>query len=40
MPDTDELAAFANDLADAAATVILPFWRKPIEVVSKIETDR
>lgn len=35
-----ELAQFASELADAARTVILPYWRKPIEVESKIETDR
>jgi len=32
--------AFAEELADAARTQILPFWRKPIEVESKVEEDR
>eukprot|EP00591_Stephanopyxis_turris_P001289 CAMPEP_0195527376 /NCGR_PEP_ID=MMETSP0794_2-20130614/29002_1 /TAXON_ID=515487 /ORGANISM="Stephanopyxis turris, Strain CCMP 815" /LENGTH=227 /DNA_ID=CAMNT_0040658271 /DNA_START=63 /DNA_END=742 /DNA_ORIENTATION=- len=35
-----ELATFGNSLADAAREVILPYWRKPIEIVSKIEDDR
>lgn len=35
-----ELASFGNSLADAAREVILPYWRKPIEIVSKIEHDR
>jgi fructose-1,6-bisphosphatase/inositol monophosphatase family enzyme len=36
----DELAAFADELADAARVVILPYWRKPIEIESKVELDR
>jgi len=32
--------AFAEELAEAARAQILPFWRKPIEVESKIEDDR
>ncbi|EED95117.1 member of the inositol monophosphatase protein family, partial [Thalassiosira pseudonana CCMP1335] len=36
----EELVSFANILADAARTVILPFWRQPIEVESKMEHDR
>jgi len=36
----DEFVAFANELADAAREVILPFWRKPIEIESKIEEHR
>eukprot|EP01052_Picozoa_sp_SAG31_P037568 SAG31_NODE_4872_length_2894_cov_1.862612_2_plen_228_part_00 len=35
-----ELEQFANALADAARTEILPYWRKPIDVESKIEEDR
>jgi inositol-phosphate phosphatase/L-galactose 1-phosphate phosphatase/histidinol-phosphatase len=35
-----ELAEFASSLADAAREVILPYWRKPIEIESKIETER
>ena len=31
---------FANELAEAARAEILPFWRKPIEVESKIEDER
>jgi len=38
-PSTSELVAFANELADAARKVILPFWRQPIAVESKIEHD-
>lgn len=34
------LVSFANELADAAREVILPYWRNPIEVVSKLEHDR
>jgi inositol-phosphate phosphatase/L-galactose 1-phosphate phosphatase/histidinol-phosphatase len=34
------MAAFANELADAARVVILPYWRKPIQVESKLENDR
>ena len=36
----DELASFANELADEARRVILPSWRRPIEVESKVECDR
>jgi len=35
-----EFARFAEELADAARKEILPYWRKPIQVESKIETDR
>jgi inositol-phosphate phosphatase/L-galactose 1-phosphate phosphatase/histidinol-phosphatase len=35
-----ELASFANELADAARTVILPFWRQRIVVESKTELGR
>jgi len=35
-----ELVAFAEELADAAGAVIKAYWRKPIEVESKIEDDR
>ena len=35
-----ELTAFAEELAEAARAVILPYWRKPIAVESKIEADR
>ncbi|KAH8061937.1 inositol-1-monophosphatase [Aureococcus anophagefferens] len=35
-----ELVAFAGELADAAGAVILKYWRKPIEVVSKIDAGR
>jgi fructose-1,6-bisphosphatase/inositol monophosphatase family enzyme len=38
--DLQTMAAFANELADAARVVILPYWRKPIEVESKLENDR
>lgn len=37
---TQELASFANTLADAARKIILPYWRQPIEVISKMEHDR
>mmetsp|Transcript_28282 Transcript_28282/g.60274 ORF Transcript_28282/g.60274 Transcript_28282/m.60274 type:complete len:313 (+) Transcript_28282:148-1086(+) len=37
---TEELASFANELADEARKVILPYWRQPIEVESKMEHDR
>lgn len=40
MPDCDELAAFASELADAARKVILPYWRKPLAVEEKDEPDR
>ena len=36
----DELASFANELADEARKIILPYWRQPIEVISKMEHDR
>ena len=35
-----ELCAFAEELAEAARQQILPYWRKPIEVESKIEEHR
>lgn len=35
-----ELATFAEELAEAARKEILPYWRKPIEVESKIEPGR
>lgn len=35
-----ELVAFAEDLAEAAGAVIRRYWRKPLEVESKIESDR
>lgn len=35
-----ELAAFAEELAEVAAKEILPFWRQPLEVQSKIDDDR
>ena len=38
-PD-DALVDFAHELADAARAVILPYWRKPIEVESKVEEGR
>ena len=39
-PPPDHLVSFANELAEAAGKVILPYWRKPIEVESKIEDGR
>ena len=39
-PTKAELALFAATLADAARTIILPYWRKPIEIISKMEHDR
>ena len=39
-PMTAELVSFANELAEAARAVILPYWRKPIEVESKQEENR
>ena len=36
----DKLVGFAEELADVARREILPFWRKPIEVQSKVETGR
>jgi inositol-phosphate phosphatase/L-galactose 1-phosphate phosphatase/histidinol-phosphatase len=35
-----DLVSFANELADSARKVILPFWRQPIDVESKLEHDR
>jgi len=35
-----EFRAFADELADLARSEILPYWRKPIEVESKIEDHR
>eukprot|EP00965_Chrysotila_dentata_P182318 6020486-Pleurochrysis_carterae.AAC.2 len=43
MPDSaflHELCDFAEELAKAAAAEILPFWRKPIVVESKIDSER
>lgn len=37
---TEQLASFANELADQARKVILPYWRQPLEVESKMEHDR
>ena len=37
---TEELSSFANNLADEARKIILPYWRKPIDIISKIEHDR
>lgn len=37
---TEQLASFANELADEARKVILPYWRQPIKVESKMEHDR
>eukprot|EP00928_Gymnodinium_smaydae_P015040 TRINITY_DN15516_c0_g1_i1.p1 TRINITY_DN15516_c0_g1~~TRINITY_DN15516_c0_g1_i1.p1 ORF type:complete len:320 (-),score=73.07 TRINITY_DN15516_c0_g1_i1:65-1024(-) len=34
------LAKFAEALAEAARKEILPYWRKPIEIESKMEADR
>ena len=39
-PSTATLASFANELADEARRIILPYWRRPIEVESKLEDDR
>lgn len=36
----DELVSFAEELADAARKEILPFWRKRVNVESKIENGR
>ena len=36
----DEFIALANEMADTARRVILPFWRQGIEVQSKIESQR
>jgi len=37
---TEELSSFANNLADEARKIILPYWRQPIEIISKMEHDR
>lgn len=37
---TTELCAFAEELAEVARAVILPYWRRPIEVESKNEPGR
>lgn len=39
-PTTSELTHFANTLASAARQIILPYWRQPIEIESKLEHDR
>ena len=39
-PSTEELSSFANTLADEARKIILPHWREPIEIISKLEHDR
>eukprot|EP00956_Cyclotella_meneghiniana_P004107 scaffold5000_cov76-Cyclotella_meneghiniana.AAC.6 len=39
-PSTTELVSFANTLADKARTIILPYWRQPIAIESKLENDR
>lgn len=39
-PTTTELVEFANTLADRARAIILPYWRCPIEIESKLEHDR
>ena len=36
----DELCAFADVLAEAARKEILPYWRRPIDVESKMEDHR
>ena len=40
MEKIEELTTFANILADEARKVILPYWRQPIIVESKVEHDR
>ena len=40
IPTTEELSSFANELADEARKIILPYWRQPIEVESKMEHNR
>jgi len=40
MVPTSDLVSFANELADEARKVIIPYWRKPIVVESKLEHDR
>ena len=37
---TEELSSFANNLADEARKIILPYWRQPLEIISKMEHDR
>jgi inositol-phosphate phosphatase/L-galactose 1-phosphate phosphatase/histidinol-phosphatase len=39
-PPTTELVTFANTLADTARRIILPHWRQPIAIESKLEHDR
>ena len=34
---SDEYVQFANELADAAREIIMPYWRKPIVIESKQE---
>jgi len=36
----EELSSFANNLADEARKIILPYWRQPLEIISKMEHDR
>mmetsp|Transcript_32083 Transcript_32083/g.88643 ORF Transcript_32083/g.88643 Transcript_32083/m.88643 type:complete len:655 (+) Transcript_32083:101-2065(+) len=36
----DELVRFAEGLADVARKEILPFWRRPVAVEEKVETER
>ena len=36
----DDFIALANEMADTARRVILPFWRQSIEVQSKLESQR
>lgn len=38
--ELNALVEFAEELAEVARRVILPYWRKPIDVESKIEDDR
>ena len=35
-----DLLSFSEELADAAGNVIRQYWRKPVEVESKLEYDR
>jgi len=37
---TEELSSFANNLADEARKIILPYWHQPLEIISKMEHDR
>uniref|UniRef100_A0A7S2DN92 histidinol-phosphatase n=1 Tax=Haptolina brevifila TaxID=156173 RepID=A0A7S2DN92_9EUKA len=39
-PELSTLKSFAEELAEAARAQILPYWRKPIEIESKIEDGR